>query len=168
MPTPSLGGQANNTGYTGQTIVITGTNFPSNATVTLGGSTPTSVSYVSSTQLNVVVRTGTTGSLIVTNPTTSATATAAFTYLGYITTAGTDWNTGSTWLGGSVPPTGATTTVNTNTTVNGTVSNNPATVTVNSGSALTFGASGALSISGTLTFAGTVRYDQWWNFKLYQ
>lgn len=157
VPTsPAVSGQANNTGYVGQTLTINGTNFPNNATVTIGG-VSASTTYLSGTQLTAVVAAGSTGtSIVVTNPTTSATATAPFTNLGYITVANSDWNTGSTWLGGSVPPVGATTTVNSNATVNATVSNSPATVTVNSGSKLTFGSSGVLPISSSLTFAGTV------------
>ena len=156
--TPSVSGQANNTGYTGQTLTINGSNFPSNATVTIGGIAATSVGFVNSGQLTAVVGQSASGNtIVVTNPSTSATASAAFTYLGYITNANNvDWNTGSTWLGGQVPPTAATTTVNNNITINGTATYNPTSVTVNTGSTLTFGSAGVITITSTLAFTGTV------------
>ena len=159
-----LNSQGANTGYIGQSINITGTNFPSNATVSINGTPAFSVTYNSSTSLTAVVAVGTTsGNLEVTNPTTSGSGGASFTMLGYISQAAGDWNTSATWLGGSIggfgsaiPAAGSTVTIDNAVTVNGTVSNAPNTITVLSGNSLTFGVSGALTVNNTLTNGGTI------------
>ena len=157
MPTtPAVTGQANNTGYIGQTLTINGTGFQSGATVTIGGVSVAMV-YVNSGQLTAVVPVNAANTTVaVSEP--AGNVSASFTNLGYLTNANTDWNTGTTWLGSAVPPVGATVSVNNNITVNNTVTSAyyPASITVLSGSKITFGASGNLSISNQLTIAGTV------------
>jgi hypothetical protein len=66
----------------GTPLQISGTNFTAGSTVTIGGAAATSVTFVSATQLDVVVPAGTAGAadVVVTTPGGSATAVGAFTY----------------------------------------------------------------------------------------
>ncbi len=158
--TPTITGELNDSGYTGQTLTITGTNFLSGTTVSINGVAATSVTVSSSTQLTAVVANGgaaSTGNIVVT--TANGGASHAFAYLGYITVnpSSADWNTGSTWVGNAVPVANATTTVSTAVTVNNTVTNQPGTVLVNSGNSISIGAStGVLSPTGAVTNNGTI------------
>ncbi len=110
---PIVSGQATNSGYRGQRLTIVGTNFASNATVTLNGIAAT-VTFINSTQLTAIVNNSgvnSTGNLVVTNPSTGANTTSAFSYIGYLTNANSDWNSGSTWLGNSSPTSGSNATI---------------------------------------------------------
>lgn len=146
-------------GYTGSTVVITGTNFVSVSSVTIGGTAAASYTVNSSTQITATVGTGATGVVTVTTGTGSGSSATSFTYLGYITTTGaTDWTVAASWLGGSVPPTGATTTLAHNIVLNASVPNSPATITINSGIAIDAGsysitATTSVTNNGTITFS---------------
>jgi autotransporter-associated beta strand protein len=156
---PTFAGQANYTGYVGQTLTITGTNFTStaNMTVSIGGLAATSFTVVNSTTITAVVAQAASGAtIVVTNTVTSGNASAAFTFLGWITNASSDWGTGSTWLGGSVPPASVAVTIANSITANGAVANNPNTLTIRSGSSLTFGAAGTLTVNTSLTNGGSI------------
>jgi hypothetical protein len=156
---PTFAGQANYTGYVGQTLTITGTNFTStaNMTVSIGGLAATTFTVVNSTTITAVVAQAASGAtIVVTNTVTSGNASAAFTFLGWITNASSDWGTGSTWLGGSVPPASVAVTIANSITANGTVANNPNTLTIRSGSSLTFGTAGTLTVNTSLTNGGSI------------
>ncbi|MCI0342714.1 MAG: IPT/TIG domain-containing protein [Planctomycetales bacterium] len=81
----------------GTLITLTGTFFASGATVTVGGTAATSVTFVSSTTLTAVTPAGTAGAVAVTvtNPDTqSSTLASGFTYLRvrtWVVTSQTDW-----------------------------------------------------------------------------
>ncbi|MFN5794227.1 MAG: autotransporter-associated beta strand repeat-containing protein, partial [Bacteroidota bacterium] len=142
--------------YSGDVITITGTNLNALTSVTIGGvaailTTPAATS----TTANYIVGNGASGNLVVTNAAGNATASAAFTYLGYISDNNTDWNTASTWRGGNVPPVNATTTINSNITINGTVVNNPNTILVNATKSIAFGG-GSIGINSSVTNNGTI------------
>ncbi|MEZ7498527.1 fibrinogen-like YCDxxxxGGGW domain-containing protein [Flavobacterium sp. Arc3] len=64
----------------GGTVTITGTNFTGTSAVSLGGTAVTSFTVVSPTSITAVVATGTSGSLILTNNSCTATKTG-FTFL---------------------------------------------------------------------------------------
>ena len=177
--TPSVSGQATNTGYIGQLITINGTNLSSASAVTVGGTSVTGTAgYTNSaTQITFTLAAGVSGTVSVTTANGTGTQ-AGFTNLGYITnTNSADYNTAATWLGGTLPPASSLVTINnTGITISG-ASNSPNTLTILSGAALTinntagaitattvsnsgtlaFTAAGTLTIaaSGTLTNAGT-------------
>ncbi len=156
---PTFAPQADYTGYVGQTLTITGTNFTSTAgmTVSIGGLAATTFTVVNSTTITAVVAQAASGAtVVVTNTVTSGTTNAAFTFLGWISDASTDWGTGSTWLGGVVPPASVAVTIAHAVTANGVVANNPNTLTIRSGSSLTFGAAGTLTVNTTLTNGGSI------------
>ena len=158
--TPTYTGQANNTGYIGQTLFINGANFTGNGTmsVTIGGVAAASFNVESSILITAVVPvTAANGNVTVTNTSLGLSASlAGFVALGYVTKANGDWNTPGTWLGDNIPPASATATLAHDNTVNATVANNPNIVTVLSGGKLTLGASGILGVNNTFTNAGTV------------
>jgi hypothetical protein len=111
---PLISGQSENTGYRGQRITISGSNFTTTSTVRFNGVAATSVVYINPGTLTAVVNnTGATasGTLVVTNPGTGAQGSAPFVFLGYISNIAGDWKTGSTWLGASVPVSGADATI---------------------------------------------------------
>jgi hypothetical protein len=156
---PSFAGQADYTGYVGQTLTITGTGFTStaNMSVSIGGIAATTFTVVNSTTITAVVAQAASGaSVVVTNTITSGNASAAFTFLGWISNASTDWGTSSTWLGGVVPPASVSVTIAHAVAANATVANNPNTLTIRTGSSLTFGASGTLTVNTTLTNGGSI------------
>src|SRR6185503_380715 len=85
VPAPTLTAVSPTSGPTagGTTITLTGTNFVSGATVRVGGTAATNVTFVSATQLTARTPAGTAGArdVQVTNPDgQSATRTGAFTY----------------------------------------------------------------------------------------
>jgi len=81
---PTLDSISPSTGPTagGTSVTITGTNFISGATVTIGGSQCIGITIVSTTSITAVTPPGTTGAknIVVTTPRGSATLTGAFTY----------------------------------------------------------------------------------------
>ncbi|HPH81937.1 MAG TPA: hypothetical protein PL185_05170, partial [Flavobacteriales bacterium] len=160
IPTsPTFAGQLDNTGYTGQTLTITGTGFTSTGsmTVTIGGVAASTFTVVNSTTITAVVGQNASGSTVdVTNAITLGTASAAFTFLGWISDASTDWSLNSTWLGGLVPPGSVDVTIAHNVTLNGVVATFPNTLTIRSASQLIFGAAGTITVNGLLTNSGTV------------
>jgi len=156
---PAFAGQADYTGYVGQTLTITGTNFTStaNMSVSIGGLAATTFTVVNSTTITAVVAQAASGAtVVVTNTITTGNASAAFTFLGWISDASTDWGTASTWLGGVVPPASVAVTIAHAVTANSAVANNPNTLTIRSASSLTFGASGTLTVNTTLTNGGSI------------
>ena len=82
-PTVSSASPANGPASGGTSITITGTDFVSGATVTVGGAACTSVVFVSATSLTCTTPAGTAGArdIVVTNPSTLAgTGAGAFTF----------------------------------------------------------------------------------------
>ena len=163
VPTAVTGitGQANNTGFKGQTITINGANFQSDATVTINGVLATSVTFVDSTKLTAVVaNTGAnfTGNVVVANPTPATSVTVpSFNFLGYITTSNGSLNTTGNWLGGTVPLSNSTITLAHNQTLAAVTTNTPfAAMTILTGITMDInGASGVLTITGAITTVGT-------------
>ncbi len=83
-PAPTFTSVVPTSGDDGQAVVLTGTNFVATPAVTFGGTTATSIVFVSSTTINCNVPVHATGvvDIIITNPDTqSVTATSAFTYV---------------------------------------------------------------------------------------
>jgi len=154
--TPTIAAATANTGYVGQTLAITGTNFINGFTsVTIGG-VSASLVYNSSTSLSAVVpSTSITGTVVVTNTANSLSGSAAFTALGFITNANGDWATAGTWLGSSVPTAGSLVTIANTATLTTSVSNSPSLITINSGSSLAISGSGAITSSGGIVNNGT-------------
>jgi len=143
IPTlPLITEQENNTGFRGQRITINGTNFMSNATVNYNGTAGTGVIFVNSGTLTALVNNvgpNSEGVVTVTNPTTTASANAPFSYIGYITNATGDWNSTACWLGTSIPTTGSDASVAYANTCNAAVVSVPRILTVRAGGVLTFG-----------------------------
>ena len=160
-------------GYVGNTVTITGTNLSGVNSLKIGGASGTAVTsftVVNPTTItfNAIEATGT---LWLTDGTSTASSAATYTNLGYISTADGDWNTASSWLGNAVPTAGSAVTIANDVTLNAAATNNPVSVTINSGKSLSLGASGALTINaggsltnngnailgnaGIVTFAGT-------------
>lgn len=160
VPTsPAFAGQLDNTGYVGQTLTITGSNFTTtpNMSVSIGGLPATTFTVVNSTTITAVVAQNASGTnVVVTNTVTSGAASAAFTFLGWISNANTDWNVNTTWLGNVIPPVNVAVTIAHAVTVNATVTNNPNTLTIRTGNSLTFGAAGNLTVNSTLANNGSV------------
>jgi hypothetical protein len=163
VPTAVTGvtGQANNTGFKGQTITINGTNFQSNSTVTISGVAATSVTFISASQLTAVVaNTGAnfTGNVVVANPTPATSVTVpSFIFLGYITSGTGAINTASNWLGGSVPLANSTVTIaHAMTHITGATTNTPfESLTIPSGGSLGVGTTGAIAVTNAITTLGT-------------
>lgn len=82
IPTIFIVGPASGTIKGGVTVIIAGSNFQSNATVTIGGNPATSVTYVSDTTLTAVTPAGKSGavSVIVTTTLGSNQANTLYTY----------------------------------------------------------------------------------------
>ena len=82
VPTISIVGPASGTIKGGVTVIIAGSNFQSNATVTIGGNSATSVTYVNDTTLTAVTPAGKAGaaSVIVTTSLGSNQANTLYTY----------------------------------------------------------------------------------------
>ncbi len=150
-----ISGQANASGYYGQTITINGFGFTASpVTLTIGGVSVTPSSTSNTAIVFAVPTTVSSGTLQISQSGTDLTTT--FTVLGYVTNANTDWNTASTWLSNSLPTASSIVTINNDITVNATVASSPATVTVQSSKSISVGASGVLTVSTTLTNNGTV------------
>jgi hypothetical protein len=162
--TPLISGQASATGYRGQTLTINGTNFVSNATVTINGVAAT-VSFVNSTELRAVVNnTGVNsiGNMVVTNPSNGAFVNSAFNYIGYLTSGTSfDWAAPAAWLGNTTPIVGSNATLAHANTCNSAVTASMNQVTVTAGASLTFGSSSSsltitdLINNGTITWTST-------------
>lgn len=141
-------------GYTGTSVVITGTNFTGATTVSFGGTNAASFTVDNATQITAIVGAGSSGVVSVTTPIGTASFAGSFTYNGYITNAAGNWSAGTTWLGGNVPP------ANSNITlahavvfdVNATVNN----FSFSSGQ-ITLG-SNTLTVAGTITGGSASNY----------
>jgi len=157
-PPPTVTSVDVSSGYSGSTIVITGTNFTGVSAVSFGGTAAASYVVNSLTQITAVVGTGgASGNVVVTNGGGNGTL-AGFTYLGFITTSGaTDWNTAASWLGGIVPTANTAVTIAHNLTIPVAITNSPVTsVTVNSGITANVTATvAALNVTNTITTVGT-------------
>jgi len=103
-PSPTITSFTPTSGYSGTSVVITGTNFSGTTAVTFGGSNVASFTVDNATQITATVGAGTSGVVSVTTPNGTGVSSNNFTYNGYITNANGNWNSGSTWLGGNVPP----------------------------------------------------------------
>ncbi len=163
VPTAITGvtGQANNTGFKGQTMTVNGTNFQSNSTVTINGVAATSVTFISASQLTAVVaNTGVnfTGNVVVANPTPVTSVTIpSFNFLGYISSGTGAINTASNWLGGSVPLANSTVTItHVMTHATGATTGTPfASLTIPSGGSLAVGSTGAVAVTTAISISGT-------------
>jgi hypothetical protein len=143
LPAPTVTSVSPTSGTTagGTTITINGTNFVSGATVRVGGTSATGVTFLSATQVRANTPAGTAGakSVQVTNPDTqSATLASAFTHVAPAPTVT------------SVSPTSGTTAGGTTITINGTNFVSGATVRVGSTSA-----TGVTFLSATQVRANT-------------
>ena len=154
VPSPNINGEANSTGYVGQSININGTGFSDRSTVTVNGA-PASVLSQTATLLMVTIPNNATlsGNVIVTD---SSSVSSSFAVLGYVTNATGDWDNGSTWLGGNVPAAGSIVTINNSITVNATASNPVSSITILGGSSVTFGNADTLTASMSFTNSGTL------------
>lgn len=112
LPIPTISSFTPTNGYTGSTVVITGTNFTGATSVTFGGTNAASFTVDNATQITATVGAGNTGVVSVTTPNGTGVSSGSFTYNGYITNANGNWNDGATWLGGAVPPSNSIVTIN--------------------------------------------------------
>ncbi|NBR13337.1 MAG: fibronectin type III domain-containing protein, partial [Crocinitomicaceae bacterium] len=155
---PTISSFTSTSGYSGSSIVITGTNFTGATAVSFGGTAAASFTVNSATQITAVVGSGgTSGSVSVTTPSGSVSL-AGFTYLGFITTSGaTNWNTGSSWLGGAVPTANSSVTIAHNVSIAAAFTNSPiASITVNTGITATASATVAIgTVTNAITNVGT-------------
>lgn len=168
---------AGTSGYVGNTVTVTGTNFTGATAVTVGGTSVPSFSVVDNNTLTFPAIAAT-GVIAITAPTGTGTSASSYTNLGYISTQAGDWNTGSTWLGGAVPVANAAVRIAHTVTINSNVTNTAgalvvasggllqpgagnitvASVNVNSGATLGWSGTGTLTVaaSGTFTNNGTI------------
>jgi autotransporter-associated beta strand protein len=155
---PTISSFTSTSGYSGSSIVITGTNFTGATAVSFGGTAAASFTVNSATQITAVVGTGgASGSVSVTTPSGSVFL-AGFTYLGFITTSGaTNWNIGASWLGGVVPTANSVVTIAHNISIAAAFTNTPiASVTVNTGITATANATVAMgTVTNAITTVGT-------------
>ena len=101
---PNITSFTPNNGYTGTSVIITGTNFTGASSVTIGGSNVSSFTVNDDSHITAIVGAGTTGLVSITTSGGTASSSASFIYNGYITAGSGDWSSGTTWLGGNVPP----------------------------------------------------------------
>lgn len=142
-------------GYTGTTVVITGTNFTGATAVSFGGTVATSFTVDSDTQITAIVGAGTSGNVSVTSPVGTGIRTG-FTYIsGYVTKQNGDYNTAATWLLNAVPPASANVVIDHAVTLSATATNTPTSVTINTGDSLTFDNAASQLTTTTLTNNGT-------------
>ncbi|MBS1731937.1 MAG: IPT/TIG domain-containing protein, partial [Bacteroidetes bacterium] len=141
-------------GYSGTPIVITGNHFTDATGVTIGGTNAASFTVDNSTQITAVVGAGASGPVNVATAIGDNSSAATFTYNGYITNAGGNWNAGTTWLGGNVPPSNADVTVSN--AISADISPAVANLTL-SGSLLTLG-NNNITVSGVVNGASSSAY----------
>jgi|GEM_PF-1415708 len=99
---PTISAFTPSSGYIGNTITITGTNFTGTTAVTIGGTAVASFTVVSSTSITAVLGTGTTGSVAVTTPGGTA-AKTGFSYIQATIWTGSlnnSWNNAGNWNNG--------------------------------------------------------------------
>lgn len=161
---PVISGQANGTGYYGQTITINGTGYSANTTVTVNGAAATVVTQTPLLLTVVLPNTATaTGNVVVTD---SVTASAAFAALGYITTAAGEWSNPAIWVGGTVPPANANIFIAHAVTITNTnYSATAGALTILSSGSLTFGSTNTVSATG-VTNNGTINMTAGGNLTL--
>lgn len=148
-----------NSGYTGTSIVITGTNFIGATTVNFGGTAAASFTVDNATQITAIVGTGTSGSTSVTAP-VGAASLAGFTFIpGYATKQNGDYNSASSWLQNAVPPAGADVVILHDITLSGIATNNLTSININNGASLTFDNASSSLTTTTLTNNGTVVFS---------
>jgi hypothetical protein len=161
---PLVVGQAAATGFKGQTITINGANFASNAQVTFNGVSAASLTVVNSGTITAVVNnTGanSTGTLTVTNPSTGAFASTAFSFIGYTTNGNSfDWSSNASWLGNAKPAAGADVTIRHNGFIGTTESVSLNRMQIMSGSTLSLSTTSPVSVvditnDGTIQWTGT-------------
>lgn len=157
---PVVSGQAGSTGYRGQRITIDGTNFANNATVSLNGVSAT-VTFVNATRLTAIVNNlgaNSTGTIVVTNPSNSASTSAPFSYIGYLTNGNTEWNGTTTWLGNTLPTAISDATIIHTVTSNSAVAATLNAVNIQSGSSLTLSNNNSSISLLNLNNAGTMAW----------
>ncbi len=164
LPAPTITSFTPTNGYTGSSIVITGTNFTGATSVTFGGTNASSFTVDNGTQITATVGAGSTGIISVTTPNGTGSSAGTFTYNGYISDITGNWNTGSSWLGGGVPPAGSNVTLKPGNTITMTANESVNDITIGTGATLglngnTLSVSGDYSNSGNLsTNSGTVDF----------
>jgi len=159
VPAPTITSFTPASGYIGNTITITGTNFTGATTVTFGGTAAASYTVVSATTITAVLGSGATGSVSVTTPGGTATKTG-FTYIQATIWTGTlnnSWNNAGNWNNGvpvatslviipvveTYPSLGSSQTVGS--------------LSLDTAAELTITGSNTLSVTGTLTNNGVTR-----------
>ncbi len=155
---PSITSFSATSGYSGSSIVITGTNFLGATSVSFGGTAAASFTIDNANQITAVVGTGgTSGSVSVTTP-SGLTSLAGFTYLGFITKTGaTNWNNGASWLGDAIPTANTAVTIAHNLSIAAAFTNSPiSSITVNTGVTATASATVAIgTVTNAITTVGT-------------
>ncbi|MDR6966765.1 autotransporter-associated beta strand protein [Flavobacterium arsenatis] len=145
-------------GYSGTSIVITGTNFTGATAVSFGGTSAASFTVDSDTQITAIVGAGTSGNVSVTSPIGTGIRTG-FTYVsGYVTKQNGDYNTASTWLLNAIPPAGANVIIDHAVTLSAAATNTPTSVTINTGDSLAFDNATSQLTTTTLTNNGTLSF----------
>ncbi len=159
---PTIAGVSPSSGpNTGGTfITITGSEFASGATVTIGGTAATSVIVVSSTEITATTPAGVTGAadVVETNPDSgTVTDTDAFTYISVPTIAGVSPSSGPNTGGTSITITGTEFGIGATVTIGGTAATNVIVVSSTEITATTpAGATGAANVVETNPDAGGV------------
>ena len=159
--------------YARDTLTLTGTNFQTTSTVSVGGYTTTILSTAGvPTSLQVLVSSSANSNTIAVNnqggtttySTANGNAIATFN-VGYVSRYNGYWNTAATWLGGAVPSS------YTNITINNVVSmeysvSGLQNITVNAGDSLkcsnigmTFNTGAVITNNGTITSANTMTFN---------
>ncbi len=158
----TFGSSSSLSGYTGDVLTITGTNFTAPVVDVQINGVSGSFSITNATTLTVTVPGGITslsGNIVVYGCGYAATS-PAFTYTGYITANSGPWSTAATWRGNIIPSNGGPVTINTGHNVTLDMSADPSALTINSTATLlhnnntyTLGSANlaTTNISGTLT-----------------
>ncbi|MEI9947308.1 MAG: LamG-like jellyroll fold domain-containing protein [Chitinophagaceae bacterium] len=154
---PSITSFTPDNGYTGTTITITGTNFTGATDVTIDGTPVASFTVVDANTITAVIGGNLSGGISVTTPGGTVISSSIFTYNGYITKQGGQWNDPATWLGNSIPPTGATVTINHNSVRVDFPLTNTGEITVNAGQGII--CSSGVTNNGTIVVNGIFQVD---------
>jgi Tol biopolymer transport system component len=153
---PTVTGVAPNTGPAtgGTAITLTGTNFVSGATVTVGGTAATGVTVVNATTITATTPAGSAGAATVAVTTTGGTGSlaSAFTYLAAPTVTGVAPNTGPATGGTAITLTGTNFVSGATVTVGGTAATGVTVVNATTITATTpAGSAGAATVAVTTT-----------------
>ena len=169
---PAITGFTPSSGYTGSSVVITGTDFTAVSAVKFNGTSATFTGNSSAQITATVPVSATTGTISVVaggGTATSATAFTVFTTAHWINSSGGNWNTASNWSTGTVPTAANDVVIDANGTYTVTLDVNPAfnTLTVGGGATgtqtlnlgvghdVTFANPATVTTSGSLTFTSS-------------